>query len=74
VIVHQAQNEHTSESTLTTESLTYFPKDKLATTLLKVTYERPQMITESTGMKAYLAEKRVLLLSEARSTYVPNPG
>lgn len=74
VIIHQAQDERTLESTLKTESMTYFPKDKLATTILEVTYERPGNIVQSTGMKAYFAEKRVLLLSNARGTYVPNPG
>jgi lipopolysaccharide export system protein LptC len=73
VVIHQDKDEHTLESTLKTEALTYFPKDKLATTSLDVTYERPGTIVQSTGMKAYLAEKRVLL-SQARSTYVPNRG
>jgi lipopolysaccharide export system protein LptC len=74
VIIHQAQDEHTLESTLKTESMTYFPKDKLATTPLEVTYERPGNTVQSTGIKAYFAEKRVLLLSNARGTYVPKPG
>lgn len=74
VIIHQAQDEQTLESTLKTESMTYFPKDKLASTILEVTYERPGNIVQSTGMKAYFAEKRVLLLSNARGTYVPKPG
>lgn len=74
VVVHQKKDEHTEESTLKTESLTYFPKDKLATTLLDVTYERPGSIVQSTGMKAYLAEKRVKLLSQARGTYEPKRG
>lgn len=74
VIIHQAQDDRTLESTLKTESMTYFPKDKLATTILEVTYERPGNIVQSTGMKAYFAEKRVLLLSNARGTYAPNPG
>lgn len=74
VVIHQKNDEHTQESTLKTEEMTYFPKDKLATTLLDVTYERPGNIVQSTGMKAYLAEKRVLLLGQARSTYAPNRG
>ena len=74
VIVHQKKDEHTQESTLKTESITYFPNDKLATTLLDVRYERPGNIVQATGMKAYLAEKRVLLLSKARGTYEPNQG
>lgn len=74
VVIHQAKDDHTQESTLKTEEMTYFPKDKLATTLLDVTYERPGNIVQSTGMKAYLAEKRVLLLGQARGTYAPNRG
>lgn len=73
VVIHQAKDARNLESTMKTEALTYFPKDKLATTLLDVTYERPGSIVQSKGMKAYLAEKRVLL-SQARSTYVPNSG
>mgnify|MGYP000072350244 CR=1 FL=1 len=74
VVIHQEKDKHTQESTLKTEEMTYFPKDKLATTLLAVTYERPGNIVQSKGMKAYLAEKRVLLLGQARSTYAPNRG
>lgn len=76
VSIHQdqAKDAHTLESTLKTEAITYFPKDKIATTPLDVTYERPGNIVHSTGMKAYLAEKRVVLLSQARGTYVPNKG
>lgn len=74
VIIHQGSDDRTQESTLKTESITYFPKDKLATTLFEVTYERPGNTVQSTGIKAYFAEKRVLLLSNARGTYVPNPG
>jgi lipopolysaccharide export system protein LptC len=74
VVIHQAKNESTQESTLKTESLTYFPKKKFATTSLAVIYERPGSIVQSTGMKVYLAEKRVVLLSQARGTYVPTEG
>ena len=69
VVVHQAPDKHTQESTFKTESITYFPKDKLATTLLDVTYEQPGNIVQARGMKAYLAEKRVKLLGQARGTY-----
>jgi lipopolysaccharide export system protein LptC len=74
VIIHQEKDEHTQESTFKTESITYFPKDKLATTLLDITYERPGNIVQSTGMKAYLAEKRVQLLSQAKGTYEARDG
>lgn len=74
VVIHQNKDEHTEESTLTTEAMTYFTKDKLATTLLDITYERAGSMVQSTGMKAYLADKRVVLLSNARGTYGPNQG
>lgn len=74
VVIHQNKDEHTEESTLSTDSMTYFTKDKLATTLLDITYERAGSIVKSTGMKAYLADKRVVLLSNARGTYGPNHG
>lgn len=74
VVIHQNKDEHTQESTLKTEAITYFPKDKLATTLLDVTYERAGNIVHATGMNAYLAERRVKLLSQARGTYAPSTG
>ena len=74
VVIHQGKDKHTLESTLKTEAITYFPKDKLATTLLDVTYERPGNIVQSKGMRAYLTEKRVQFLSEARGTYEPAHG
>ena len=74
VVVHQDKSEHTQESTLKTEAITYFPKDKLATTLLDVTYERPGNIVQATGMQAFLAEKRVKLLKHARGTYEAGNG
>ena len=74
VVIHQNKDAHTEASTLTTETLTYFTKDKLATTLLDMTYERGGSVVQSTGMKAYLADKRVVLLSHARGTYAPNHG
>ena len=74
VIVHQQKGENTVESTFKTEEITYFPKDKLATTLLDVTFEQPGHLVQAKGMKAYLAKKRVKLLSQARGTYDPNRG
>ncbi len=74
VIVHQKNDKQTQESTLKTEAITYYPKEKLASTLLDVTYERPGNIVQSRGMNAYLAQKRVQLLSKARGVYEPNRG
>jgi len=74
VIIHQEKDEHTQESTFKTESITYFPKDKLATTPLDITYEHSGHVLQSTGMKAYLAEKRIQLLSQAKGTYEARDG
>ena len=71
VIIHQQHHEKTQESTLTTEQLTYFPKGKFATSDVKVTYSQAHNTVEAIGMKAYLNDKRVQLLSQARGTYAP---
>jgi len=74
VIVHQNPGDKTQESTLKTEEVTYYPKEKKATTNLFVTFEQPGNIIESTGMNAYLDEKRVELLHKARGSYAPAKG
>jgi lipopolysaccharide export system protein LptC len=72
VVVHQKPGQNTQESTLRTEEVTYFPKEKRASTDLFVTFEQPGNIVESTGMNAYLDEKRVELLHGAKGSYAPN--
>ena len=47
------------------------PKNKLRLLYLPVTLEQAGDIVQSTGMTAYLKEKRVKLLSQARGRYVP---
>jgi lipopolysaccharide export system protein LptC len=74
VIVQQKQGNKTQQSTLKTEEVTYFPKEKKASTDLLVTYEQPGNIIQSKGMNAYLDEKRVELLHQARGSYVPENG
>lgn len=74
VVVRQKKDGHSEESTFKTEQITYYPKDKLAMTLLDVIYEQPGTTVRSTGMKAYLADKRIQLLSQARGSYVPKQG
>ncbi|QMT60744.1 LPS export ABC transporter periplasmic protein LptC [Legionella sp. PC997] len=68
------QKKGTEESTLKTEEVTYFPKEKKASSDLLVTYEQPGNIVQSTGMNAYLDEKRVELLHQARGSYAPENG
>jgi lipopolysaccharide export system protein LptC len=71
VVVHQQAGQTNQESTLKTEEVTYFPQEKKATTDLFVTYDQPGNRVQSTGMNAYLDEKRVELLHGARGSYVP---
>lgn len=70
VIIHQEKDAHTSESTLKSESLTYYPKTKIATTKKDISFEQPGHQIQSTGMRAYLADNRVLL-KHARGKYDP---
>jgi lipopolysaccharide export system protein LptC len=74
VVVHQKTGEKTPESTLKTEEVTYYPKEKKATTDLFVTFEQPGNTVQSMGMNAYLDEKRVELLHQARGSYDPAKG
>ncbi len=74
VIIHQNKSEHNQESTLRSEEITYFPKEKLATSQSAVSFEQPGRTVRSAGMKAYLADKRVQLLSQAHATFEPNHG
>lgn len=71
VVIHQAPGEHNQESTMRTEELHYFPKQKIASTTLAVSFEQPGSILHSQGMKAYLADRHIQLLSNARATYEP---
>ncbi|STY29730.1 Uncharacterized protein YrbK clustered with lipopolysaccharide transporters [Legionella wadsworthii] len=74
VVVHQEKGSKSQESTLKTEEVTYFPKEKKASSDVLVTYEQPGNIIQSKGMNAYLDEKRVELLHQARGSYVPAKG
>lgn len=74
VIVKQNAGKDVQASTLKTEEVTYYPKEKKASTDLLVTYEQPGNVIQSQGMNAYLDEKRVELLHQARGSYVPANG
>lgn len=71
VIIHQPSDSHTTESTIKTEQLHYFPKNKLASTDQKVMLEQPGNVIESKGMIANLADKHLQLLGQAKGIYVP---
>lgn len=74
VVIHQPKAAHAPESTLATESMTYFPHKQFATTDKKVTFTQAGNVVTSIGMNAYLAESRVQLLSNAQATYESNHG
>lgn len=74
VIVQQNLNDKAQTSTMKTEEVTYYPKEKKATTDLFITYEQPGNFIQSRGMTAYLDEKRVELLHQARGSYAPAKG
>ena len=74
VIIHQKKDEHTEETTVTTEQMTYFPNTQFATTPKDVTFVQSGNQVQATGMNAYLAENRVQLLSHTRGTYASNHG
>jgi lipopolysaccharide export system protein LptC len=71
VTIHQDRSHDTSESTITTEKLFYFPEKKFATTPLPVMFQQPGTIVHTFGMNAYLANKRIQLLRNAHATYQP---
>jgi len=74
VVIHQAANQGTQESTLQTEKLTYLPQNNIAMTTHHVTFDQPGNHIQAIGMKAYLNERRVDLLSHAQGNYTNNHG
>ena len=74
VVVHQKHYGNNQESTLKTEKITYFPQEKRASTDQLVTYTQPGNWIQSMGMNAYLEEKKVELLHQARGSYAPAKG
>lgn len=72
VIIHQDKGEHNDESTLRTEKIIYFPNLQKAATNLAVTFEQSGTVVNSVGMNAWLNEKKVQLLHQARGHYAPS--
>lgn len=54
-----------------TEDLRVLPNDEFAETELPVTISTPETLTRGTGMRAYLGEGRVELLSNVKTTIQP---
>ena len=71
VLLRQMATEKAAESTLETESITWFPKNSLAITDKPVKFRQSGNEVHSVGMKAHLEERRVELLHTARGFYAP---
>ncbi|MCY1250003.1 Lipopolysaccharide export system protein LptC [compost metagenome] len=54
---------------LTTTRMTVFPDEDLAQTEQPVRIQEPNGVTTATGMKAYLKDSRMLLLSNVRGQH-----
>lgn len=70
VVIHQNSSTTNPKSTLKTEKIRYYPKEKKASTDQLITFKQAGHFIQSRGMKAYLDEKRVELLHQARGSYV----
>jgi lipopolysaccharide export system protein LptC len=55
-----------------TEDLRVLPKDEYAETELPVRLSTPESLTSGTGMRAFLGESRVQLLSKVKTRISPN--
>lgn len=71
VSIIQSDSNKNSLSTITTEQLVYFAKEKIAKTQEPVTFIQAGTTVKSIGMKAYLASKHILLLHKAQAVYRP---
>lgn len=71
VLLRQMATDKAAESTLETQSITWFPKNSLAITDKAVKFRQSGNEVHSVGMKAHLEERRVELLHTARGFYAP---
>lgn len=58
---------------MTTSELEVLPDDKFAQTGQPVTLQSQNALTHAVGMRAYLDEERLQLLSKVKGTYAPKP-
>lgn len=75
VLIHQAASlkKNTEESSLKMETLSYYPDKHLALSEDAIHFEQPGRLVLSKGMRAYLAEKKIQLLSHMQAIYFPEP-
>jgi lipopolysaccharide export system protein LptC len=72
VVIHQEKGENNQPSTFKTEELVYFPKKKFATSSVAILFEQPGSTVHAIGMNAYIEDKRIELLGNARAIYEPS--
>ncbi len=73
VIIKQAQHATHPASLFKTTELTYFPKQKFATTDKAIMFKQPDKIVHAVGMNAQLDKKHVQLLHHTRVIFTPKP-
>ncbi len=71
VIILRVNPTHAQALQVMTSDLTVRPRDKSAETSAKVTIKDDRGVTTAIGMRADLNQRRVMLLSNVRGTYVP---
>ena len=71
VVIHQPTSAQNQDTTISTSLLHIFPKQQLANTDKSVTLVQSGVKITSIGMNAYLDQKHVTLLSQARGFYDP---
>lgn len=74
VVILQKKQLDTDSISLYTEQISYFPESKVAMTKKNIKLQQANNVILSTGMKAFLAENRVQLLSNAHGHYEQNNG
>lgn len=74
VIIEQYLSSQGEKNHFETEMLDYYPQKKMAETDQSIHYEQPGAVVESLGMRAWLEDKRIQLLSRARGHYEPSHG
>jgi lipopolysaccharide export system protein LptC len=72
VVIHHPVDESTPITTFKTNTLTVYPKEKIAQTADEVTLTQPESIVHAIGMTANLNDGEIKLLSQARGEYVPS--
>tara|TARA_B100000989_G_scaffold298988_1_gene291699 strand:+ start:8200 stop:8796 length:597 start_codon:yes stop_codon:yes gene_type:complete len=69
VKIHEPPGNNNDDMTMTTSYLEVYPDKDFAKTDKPVTFSETGVVVKSVGMKAYINEKRVELLSRAQGVY-----